>query len=294
MPPEYLRDGLYTPVSDLYSLGLVFYELISGSPAVTGNSSAQVIASQLQMTSFVVPDDVHPGLRWIGNRLLRKRPEERFQSAAELIAAIDSVERASNVDRVDPVWAQQWTDEMTGSHATHVVRKKRQTLMMVIVFVVGVIVACIGILANRSADPAQALPLRTEGYAPSASVTMPTNTVAIEDSESLSEELQVTTQPAGGKIRIGDTDYGVAPVVISCENLQWPITLEVQYPNSETPFSVNVERCGVVAVAAPTPAVSEAKAKAQTRKRRPRSRDSRKERSTLQEEVKESRFYQVE
>jgi hypothetical protein len=290
MPPEYLRDGLYTPVSDLYSLGLVFYELLSGSPAVTGSSSAQVIARQLVGASFVMPDDAHPGLRWIGNRLLRKQCEERFQSADELIAAIDSVEWSNSVDRIDPVWSQQWTDEMTGGHLTTVGRRKRQNIIMVIVFIAGVIVACVGILMNRDPEPPAAGPLLTDDL-PSTQLIAPTEQ---EDAGRPSKKLHVTTQPAGGNVRIGTTDYGVAPVAIPCENFEWPIVLQVQYPGKKMRYPVTIERCGDVAVAAPVAASRETKAKVRVQKRKPKREKNRKPRSALQEDAKESRFYQVE
>ena len=47
MPPEATNDTPYTASSDIYSLGLVAYELLTGSPAVPGDTTMMIIAAIL-------------------------------------------------------------------------------------------------------------------------------------------------------------------------------------------------------------------------------------------------------
>ena len=78
------------PSSDLYSLGLVLYEMLTGAPAHDQDSFIKVIAAQLS------PEKVHldarPGLseplRQIINRMLCKDPAQRWQSADALLEAL--------------------------------------------------------------------------------------------------------------------------------------------------------------------------------------------------------------
>jgi serine/threonine protein kinase len=73
--------------SDLYSLGAMLYEMITGRKIYDGANSAEVIAMHVNAPPPQLADllSVHQPLL---DRLLSKNPEERFQSAAEVIAEI--------------------------------------------------------------------------------------------------------------------------------------------------------------------------------------------------------------
>jgi serine/threonine-protein kinase len=79
--------------SDLYSLGVVAYQMLTGEPPFTGNATPALLLKHL--TEVPVPPrrkrpDVPEELEAIVLRLLEKQPEHRFQSAAELLAALRS------------------------------------------------------------------------------------------------------------------------------------------------------------------------------------------------------------
>jgi len=91
--PEQLTGEPVDARSDLYSFGLVLYELLTGRCPFEGHSVRELIAAHLQAEplSFAVSDPdgrVPAGLRAIVLRLLAKHPEERFADAAELAEAL--------------------------------------------------------------------------------------------------------------------------------------------------------------------------------------------------------------
>ncbi|HEY0194086.1 MAG TPA: protein kinase [Kofleriaceae bacterium] len=94
MSPEQMVGGQCGPSSDLYTLGLVMYEMIAGVKPFDGtNSPASALATVLTTTPVrlgtraVVPVDVDR----IIMRCLAREAEDRFQTADELAAAIDEV-----------------------------------------------------------------------------------------------------------------------------------------------------------------------------------------------------------
>jgi serine/threonine-protein kinase len=77
--------------SDLYSLGIVAYQMLTGEPPFTGGTTPALLVKHL--TEPPVPvhlrrADVPPDLAAIVMRLLEKQPEHRFQSATELVEAL--------------------------------------------------------------------------------------------------------------------------------------------------------------------------------------------------------------
>jgi serine/threonine protein kinase len=71
--------------SDIYGLGVVLYEMITGRKIYDGANSAEVIAMHVNAPPPRLADllSVHQPLL---DRLLAKKPEDRFQSAAEVLA----------------------------------------------------------------------------------------------------------------------------------------------------------------------------------------------------------------
>ncbi len=84
MAPEVLRRERATPASDLYSLGCVAFELLTGEPPHTGGTSLEVVRAHLLQdvdTSVLPVSDVLRG--WIA-ALAARDPAYRFRSALAL------------------------------------------------------------------------------------------------------------------------------------------------------------------------------------------------------------------
>lgn len=95
--PRYMspEQALGLPVdarSDLFSLGVVLYEMVTGKVAFPGTGLAALaiqIAQDKVAPVGASAGDCPPGLRFIIDKLLAKKPEQRFADGAALVAALD-------------------------------------------------------------------------------------------------------------------------------------------------------------------------------------------------------------
>ncbi len=91
MAPERTQDtGNADERSDLYALGCVLYEMISGQPPFLGESPEKTVMMQLKspIPSLAEQGLASPDLDAIVMRLLAKDPRQRFQTANEVIARL--------------------------------------------------------------------------------------------------------------------------------------------------------------------------------------------------------------
>jgi tetratricopeptide (TPR) repeat protein len=90
-PEQSLGDATLDGRSDLYSLGCVIYELLTGEAPYTGATAQAIVAKRLTdpiPSARRLRESVPPALDRVIERLLAKSPADRYASAAELSAAI--------------------------------------------------------------------------------------------------------------------------------------------------------------------------------------------------------------
>jgi len=92
MAPE-IGKGVYGKEIDIYALGIVLYEMITGRTPFDGESSQEIIMKHL--TADPDLSAVPQPYRWIVQRALQKDPAKRFSSTAEMVAALAPPVRAS-------------------------------------------------------------------------------------------------------------------------------------------------------------------------------------------------------
>lgn len=85
--PERIRGEDLAPSSDLYSLGLVTYEMLTGRRVLEGLKGIRALQSQLSDPSTELPQDIAiaPQVRAIVNKLMRKEPSMRYRVAQQVL-----------------------------------------------------------------------------------------------------------------------------------------------------------------------------------------------------------------
>lgn len=91
MAPEQGRGQTAGPAADIYSAGVILFEMLTGQPPFAADDIWQVVQMHLQAEPLAPRDlnpDVPPELDAVVARSLRKKPADRYASAGEMAAAL--------------------------------------------------------------------------------------------------------------------------------------------------------------------------------------------------------------
>jgi eukaryotic-like serine/threonine-protein kinase len=106
MAPEQARDHHHADIrSDLYSLGCSFYFALSGRRPFVGSSLTELISQHLSVEAQPLGElraELPAGLVNVIRRLMEKKPEDRYQTPAEMITAVEMLceTRAANLEPI--------------------------------------------------------------------------------------------------------------------------------------------------------------------------------------------------
>lgn len=91
MPPEQFKNESLTPSADLYSVGCIAYEMLTGIAPFEGETFHATVAKHLFMTPKSLPPEIeqYPNLVGVVFKLLEKVPGNRFASARKVVEALE-------------------------------------------------------------------------------------------------------------------------------------------------------------------------------------------------------------
>ena len=182
--PEQARGGNVGPQSDIYSLGVSLFEMVTGRLPFDGDSNVAIAVKHLQETPPVpssLMQGIPKGLDSIIAKCMQKSPERRYQTMRQLVTELDSLlvdpngvygvitnvpEKTASTDtnisfRQDPEYEK--ISEIEKSAESRRISRFRDNVLLalIIVVIVGVLIG-IGILVIRAVGNATSIEQNTD------------------------------------------------------------------------------------------------------------------------------------
>lgn len=273
IPPEQIHGETLGPSADIYSLGLILYEMIAGAPANPGQNASELLTWHLKDQPFQVPQGFQGpgGLMHIIQTATRKEASERYQSCQALL---DDLERLDEQG--------EW-------------RKNRPRPPLVTMAIAANVLLLLALLALGAwmvqdnsptnvaptrltlGDPGQdqgapqrrdvnaatpdaapdTAPLagRSPAAAPQGDTVTPTQGATPElNPPATTRRIEIGSKPKGVEVYIGDLKLGVTPLPMTLEADQreltvtlkkrgfWPQDVTWRADADESPFPVKMRR----------------------------------------------------
>ncbi|MGC1264864.1 MAG: serine/threonine-protein kinase, partial [Candidatus Acidiferrum sp.] len=128
MSPEQARGKELDGRTDIFSFGLVLYEMATGKQTFSGNTSAEIfdaILNRAPIAPVRLNPEIPAGLEHIIHRALEKDRDLRYQHASDMRAELQRLQRDSDTGRVSA--AQSGTESVAQDAGSQVVSQQRST-----------------------------------------------------------------------------------------------------------------------------------------------------------------------
>jgi serine/threonine-protein kinase len=228
--PEYMAPeqalGLPTDFRvDLYAVGLVLYELLSGRQPFHADTFGKLVVEITSKSPPRLPDQtpageaIPKGLAFLVNKLLMKNPDHRYASAEELAVALEPFV-SGDLSKIDP---QAVLDDEKAAQA---IAPSKAPKMIAALLAVGVLAAGAWFMFLNKSEPAPA-PVETVKVEPAPAPT-PEPVAAPAKPEQVS--LDLASFPAGAKVSRTDTgeSLGVTPFKLDLPKGDGKLTLRFE------------------------------------------------------------------
>jgi len=126
MSPEHIQGKEADAISDIFSFGVVLYELLTNQLPFQGDYESAIMYSILNEDPKPIIDfrtDVPSGFLYIIERMLEKNPEDRYQSMAEVLRELRRLKKRSSKVSQQQIPAQPSPDDKTDTHSSTIHRE---------------------------------------------------------------------------------------------------------------------------------------------------------------------------
>ena len=135
MAPEQASGLPVTPATDVYSAGIVLYEMLAGRTPFGGESAVEIALQHVQLQPPPLPPETPRSLERVIRRALAKDPADRYQSAADMGGALararERVAGSAGAGATDtPASSAEWFETPTeaGENTTEIFAGDTRTL----------------------------------------------------------------------------------------------------------------------------------------------------------------------